>query len=531
MEDAEAPRDDSADDEASFVELFRARPLDRFFTPRATFVLTRFVLLRLLGFVYFVAFLCAARESMPLWGHGGLLPITELIHDVVLREGSTLRAFRALPTIFLAIGTSDTAIEVVLWTGVVSSAAVALGVTNAWVMSALWVLYLSFANVGQVFTGYGWEIQLLETGFLAIFLCPTGSLAPFPERPPHPVTIWLFRWLIVRVMLGAGLIKLRGDPCWRDLTCLAFHYQTQPVPSPISWGLHQLPTWAHSAGVVVNHLVELVAPWLAFGPKLARHSAGVAFVGFQLVLILSGNLSFLNWLTIVPAIACFDDDALRRVLPRRLVVHAEKKTWLRSPSASMRWGSLALGLVVAILSIDPIANLISSNQSMNQSYNPLHVVNTYGAFGSINRERYEVILEGTRAEQIDEGTQWQAYELPCKPGDVMRRPCFLTPYHHRLDWQMWFLPGTQPERSGWFLHLVKKLLRGDRSVEPLFAFDPFPTTPPRYVRAALYEYEFTRVGDHDGAWWKRTFVGEYLRPVSLEDAELDQVLAAYGWTQ
>lgn len=519
-------RHESAADEA---DPFPERPLDRFFTPRATFVLTRFLLLRLLGFVYFVAFLCSEREAMPLWGKRGLLPIAELTTDVLLREGSRLRAFRVLPTLFWAIGSSDTAIEIVLATGVVLSLSVALGVTNAWVMTALWALYLSFTNVGQVFTGYGWEIQLVETGFLAIFLCPSRSLHPFPKTPPHALVLWLFRWLIVRIMLGAGLIKLRGDACWRDFTCLVYHYETQPVPSPVSWLLHQAPRPFHVAGVAVNHLVEIVAPFFAFGPKLARHVAGSAFIAFQIFLIVSGNLSFLNWLTIVPAIACFDDDALRRVLPARLVAMAERRTTEREPSRRMRWASLSVGLVVAILSIDPIANLVSSQQSMNQSFNPLHLVNTYGAFGSVNKERFEVVLQGTSAKLVDERTKWIDYELPCKPGDVVRRPCVITPYHHRLDWQMWFLPGTRPAREGWFLHLVQKILQGDKAVAPLFARDPFPSSPPKYVRAALFRYEFTRAGDGSGAWWRRTEVGEYLRPVSLEDGELDEVLRAYGW--
>lgn len=518
------------DEEASpESDPFPERPLDRFLTPRASFVLTRFVLLRLLGFVYAVAFYCSLREAMPLFGRRGLLPIAELCADVVQREGSRLGAFRALPTLFFAIGTSDAAISGLLWVGVALSVSVVLGVTNAWVMTALWALYLSFTNVGQIFTGYGWEIQLVETGFIAIFLCPSGSLHPFPRTPPPAVVLWLFRWLVVRIMLGAGLIKIRGDACWRDFTCLVYHYETQPVPSPASWLLHQAPRWFHVLGVAVNHAVELLAPLFAFGPRLARHVAGSAFVAFQLFLIVSGNLAFLNWLTIVPAIACFDDDALARVLPTRLVSMAKRRTSERSPSRAMRFASLSLALTVAVLSIDPVANLLSSAQEMNRSWNPLHLVNSYGAFGSVNEERYEVVLEGTRAEVIDERTTWLAYELPCKPGDVERRPCLITPFHRRLDWQMWFLPGTRVERQAWFLHAVQKLLEGDHAIDPLLARDPFRDAPPRYVRALLYRYRFTRLGDGSRAWWRREEVGEYLRPVSLDDPELDEVLRAYGW--
>ena len=162
----------------------------------------------------------------------------------------------------------------------------------------------------EVWYGFGWELQLLETGFLAIFLCPLFDGRPFPKRPPPVVVIWLYRWLIVRIMLGAGLIKLRGDECWRDLTCLVYHYETQPVPNPLSALLHDLPVWFHKIGVLFNYVCELIAPFFAFGPRRARHVAGVLMVSFQLALILSGNLSFLNWLTIIPALACFDDSLL-----------------------------------------------------------------------------------------------------------------------------------------------------------------------------------------------------------------------------
>ena len=354
---------------------------------------TRFLILRLLGVIYFVAFLILLRQGDALIGQAGLLPYDRFLDRVLAASDSRADAVLALPTVFW-IDASDTALHIVGWTGLALSAAVVLGLTNAFAQLVLWALYLSVVQVGQLFWGYGWETQLAEAGFLAIFLCPLGSVRPFPPRDPPVVVIWLYRWLIVRIMLGAGLIKLRGDPCWRDFTCLVYHYETQPVPNPLSWWLNAMPRWAHVAGVAFNHLVELVAPFLVVGPRRARVAAGWLFVAFQATLILSGNLSFLNWMTIVPALACFDDRALGC------------RAGTAPPSPAHRAMAIALACLVAVLSVNPVMNLLSPRQAMNRSFDPLHLVNTYGAFGAIGRERDEVIIEGTSDAQVGPDTEF-----------------------------------------------------------------------------------------------------------------------------
>src|SRR5262249_11376095 len=239
------------------------------------------------------------------------------------RLGSRWDGFLQLPSLFW-LDASDGLMTAVGWIGVVLSAFVVAGFANAPLLFVLWALYLSVVHAGQLFYGYGWELQLGETGFLALFLVPLWDARPFPARPPPAVPIWLFRWRIFRMMIGPGLIQLRGDPCWREPPCLDFHYETQPIPNPLSRLFHFAPTWMHRAGVLFNHLCELVAPWFAFAPRPFRHTAGVLLVSFQLLLIVSGNLSFLNWLTIIPALACFDDTFWRRILPRRLCAAAKR---------------------------------------------------------------------------------------------------------------------------------------------------------------------------------------------------------------
>jgi hypothetical protein len=497
-------------------------------TAAASYWLTRFLILRLLGLVYLVAFLVFCQQGLPLVGEHGLLPAADYLQRLELRLGSRWAAFLAEPTLFL-LGHSDTALLAVGWAGAAGSAVVLCGFANALLLLLLWVLYLSIVHVGQLWYGYGWELQLLETGFLAIFLCPLLDPRPFPRRPPPVPVIWLYRWLIVRIMLGAGLIKLRGDTCWRDLTCLYYHYETQPNPNPLSRTLHFLPRGVHRAGVLFNHLAELVAPWAAFWPRLARHVAGAVMLAFQLSLIASGNLSFLNWLTIIPILACFDDSLLRRVLPHRLVARAERAAATAMPARGQRIASWALVATVAALSVDPVRNLLSSSQRMNTSFNRLALVNSYGAFGSVGRLRGEIVFEGTDATAPGPDAVWREYEFRCKPGDVMRRPCLISPWHYRLDWQIWFAAMATSAQYPWTVHFVWKLLENDPGVVGLLASNPFPAAPPRFVRARLYRYEFVPRGDPSGAWWRRTLLREWLPPLSTEHAEFRRFLAARGW--
>jgi len=494
----------------------------------SSYWLTRFAILRLLGFVYFVAFLAAANQIIPLVGEHGLLPARDFLDRVTAHFGSRADGFLQLPSLFW-FDVSDPFLKTVAWLGVGLSLVVLLGYANAILMSLLWGLYLSFIHIGQDWYSYGWEIQLLETGFLAIFLCPLWDGRPFPKRPPPKLVIWLFRWLIFRIMLGAGLIKLRGDLCWRDLTCLYYHYETQPIPNPLSWWLHFRPHWFHKFGVLWNHFIELVVPWFAFYPRMARHTAGILLVSFQVVLILSGNLSFLNWLTIVPALACFDDSLLSKLVPRQIAHWAARAAESAILSRAQELAAAGLVVLVAALSISPVANMISAHQIMNTSFNRLHLVNTYGAFGSVGQIRMEIIFEGTDERNLNEHTQWKEYEFKAKPGNPYRRPVMVAPYQPRLDWQIWFAAMASPQEYPWTVHFVWKLLHNDPGTLSLISNNPFPNKPPRFVRAQYYEYHFSKPGDPTGAWWDRRLAGSWLPPLSEDDPRIRRFLAANGW--
>src|ERR1700687_4277433 len=347
--------------------------LERFFVRGNSYWLTRFAILRLLGCVYAIAFLIAGWQLVPLVGRSGLTPAHDFLYNIHSQLGSRTEGMLEVPTLFW-FGCTDQGMSIFAWVGFALSLIVLGGYANAILLAVLWGMYMSIVHIGQIWYGYGWEIQLLETGFLSIFLCPLLDARPFPKRPPPLLVIWLFRWLGFRIMIGAGLIKLRGDPCWRDLTCLLYHYETQPIPSPISRYLHFAPLWFHKLETAWNHFVELIVPWFSFGPRQARHIAGVLLVTFQISLIISGNLSFLNYLTIIPFLACFDDTFLRHFLPRALVKRAERAAQESQSSRINNAIAVALSVLVAWLSIPTVLNLASGRQLMNYSFDPLDLV-------------------------------------------------------------------------------------------------------------------------------------------------------------
>ncbi len=276
----------------------------------------------------------------------------------------------------------------------------------------------------------------------------------------------------------------------------------------------------HATGVLYNHLVEVVLPLLVFGPRPVRIAVGWASVVFQSGLILSGNLSFLNWLTIVVTLCCFDD----RAWPFRLL----RSTRDREPRRGLpRGATFAWAGLVALLSIQPAINLLSPDQAMNRSFDPFHLVNTYGAFGSVGQQRLELAIEGTMDAAPGPDSEWIAYDFPCKPTDVSEAPCLVTPYQHRVDWQLWFAAMSDITEEPWLLHLVALLLAADRPVLDLLERDPFEGKAPEAIRIERYVYRFAPLDGED--WWTREKVGPYLRPLRRDDPVLQEIMDAYGW--
>jgi hypothetical protein len=304
---------------------------------------------------------------------------------------------------------------------------------------------------------------------------------------------------------------MRGDRCWRNLTCLYYHHETQPMPGPLSWFFHHLPKPLHRVEVAGNHFAQLIVPFGLFAPQpVASVAAGVVVVT-QLWLVASGNFAWLNWVTIVLAFSAIDDAALRvSALP----------AWSAPP---LWFAGLVTAFTGAVLFMTywPVRNMLSAHQRMNMSFNPFHLVNTYGAFGSIGRVRREVVIEGTEEERLTTHTLWKEYEFKGKPGAVRRLPRQWAPYHLRLDWLMWFAAISPGYAEPWLTPLLQRLLRNDRPTLRLLRHNPFPDSPPRHVRAQLYQYRFTTLAElrRDRAWWHRALIGQYARPMTLEKVQ------------
>ena len=470
--------------------------------------LGRLILERGTAIVYVFAFVAAARQFPALIGEHGLLPVPRYL---------ARHSFIRTPSIF-HLHYSDRFFATVAWLGAALAAGMAAGLADVvplWMAVLLWLLlwvaYLSIVNVGQTWYLFGWESLMLEMGFLAIFL---GN----DRIAPPLLAMWLARLLLFRLEFGAGLIKLRGDSCWRDLTCLYYHHETQPMPGPLSWFFHHLPKPLHRVEAAGNHFAQLVVPFGLFAPQPVAGIAGAIVVVTQLWLVASGNFAWLNWLTILLGCSAIDATSLATLLPIP-----------RQPALTdaPRWFA-ALVIVFAaltlMLSYWPVRNMISSRQRMNMSFNPFHLVNTYGAFGSIGRTRREVVIEGTDEPAITERTVWKEYEFKGKPGAVRRLPRQWAPYHLRLDWLMWFAAISPQYAYSWLQPFMLRLLQNDAATLRLLRDNPFPDDPPRYVRAQLYRYRFTTPVElrRDHAWWHRTLEGEYAAPMSLTDETAPQ---------
>jgi Lipase maturation factor len=466
----------------------------------------RLILERGVAAVYVVAFTGAAVQFRGLIGTRGMLPVPRYV---------ARRRFWSSPSVF-ALHYSDRFFAAVCWTGALAAAAMVAGLADLvplWAAALLWLVlwasYLSIVNVGQIWYSFGWESLLLEAGFLVVFL---GN----DETAPPLLVMWLVRWLLFRVEFGAGLIKLRGDRCWRDLTCLDYHYETQPMPGPLSWFFHRLPKPLHRVEVAGNHVVQLVVPFGLFAPQPVASTAAAIIVVSQFWLVLSGNFSWLNWLTIVLAAGVLDTSTVSTVfgVPPPTDATATIPTW---------FGAMALAYValVLVLSWRPARNLMSRRQRMNASFDAFHLVNSYGAFGSIGRIRQELVFEGTADVRLAADTQWTEYEFKGKPGDVRRLPRQWSPYHLRLDWLMWFAALSPSYGRPWIGRLCTGMLTNDRAIMALLQKNPFTGDPPQYVRALLYRYRYTTMRElvQARAWWHRELIGVYLEPIDLREAQ------------
>lgn len=475
--------------------------------------------IKLMGVIYLFSFLSLASQILGLVGSKGILSAKEYLTLLHANYGSG--AYFHVPTLFW-FDASDLVLQTVCWTGVAGSLLVIGGISPAPVLFILWVLYLSLLNAGQDFMSFQWDNLLLESGFLSIFLAswrPGGKNDPvFRGFNASNLIRLLLYFLLFRLMFFSGMMKLRsGDPNWSHLTALTYHYQTQPLPTGAAWYFHFLPVGFHQFSALVMFGVELLAPFLIWGPRRLRSYAAAAITALQVLIMLTGNYCFFNLLTIVLCVPLIDD----QTWPASCLYFfqsLEKRTPFSKNYGWPKWvvGTVAatallgtLNQVPAILNFSIPALTIPSN-----ILRPLRSFNQYGLFSVMTTERPEIIIEGSNNR-----ITWKAYEFQYKPGDVMRRPGFNLPHQPRLDWQMWFAALGSYKEHPWFAGFCEKLLKGSPDVLRLLKNNPFPDDPPRYIQATLYDYHFADPQTHKktGAWWVRERRSLYAPVVSLRN--------------
>jgi hypothetical protein len=460
--------------------------------------------LRLFGLIYLCAFTSFAVQASGLIGSHGILPLKELVDTIGKHTGA--ERFYLMPMLFWW-NASDGAIQAVCWSGAGLSLLVVCNVLPRLSLLLLFVLYLSLLYGGQEFMSYQWDTYLLETGILALVL----SVWTNPG-------VWLLRWLLFRFMFMSGVVKLlSGDPNWHGLSALAYHFLTQPLPTPLAWYAAHLPRGVLRFATGCMFVIELALPFLIFCPRRLRFVAACGFLLLQVLILITGNYNWFNLQTMLLCLLLLDDAALCRILPRPAIAWLERHLRPGQPSRTVR---ALVGVSAGYLIFCSLVQMdirFGGNpplvvQAMDGLIEPLHVVNPYGLFAVMTTERDEIIIEGSN-DELD----WHEYEFRYKPGDLTRRPRWNIPYQPRLDWQMWFASLEDPRELAWFARFLQRVLESEPSVIALLQNNPFPDKPPKFLRAQLYEY---RYADRDqraqSRWWDRKLLGSYFPEVHLK---------------
>jgi len=465
------------------------------------YALTGSLFLRLLGLVYFAAFLSLGFQVPGLMGSEGIMPAHAVFH--ARGAEGLLRSWIGAPSIFW-FNASDALLAGACWAGAAASIAVALGRLVGPALFACWILYLSLYHAGQIFTNYQWDLLLLESGFL-------GWLLTWRSRIP----VYLLRWLLFRFMFLSGAVKLAsGDPSWSSLRALRYHLESQPLPTPLAWHAHQLPDTVLSTATAAHFAIELVLPFLVFLPRRPRFAAAAGFLLLQLAIIATGNYGFFNLLTIVLLVPLLDDQLLRRFVPWTMI-----PAMTRQPAPGLPWRPVLLAAFAAFaftaggmqmsrrLALEPDTAVIPALA-------PFHLVNAYGVFAYLVRDRREIIFEVS-----EDGSSWSEVEFPWKPGPPGRAPRWSIPHQPRLDWQLWFAALGDVRDNAWTVSFAERILAGSPDVMSLLKRSAGTPNAPRMVRATLYRYRFATPDEHRaGLWWVREQEREYLPPVTRETA-------------
>jgi hypothetical protein len=469
---------------------------------------------RLLGLIYVVAFVSLWVQVHGLIGARGILPVGRFLEWAQSRVPGPSR-FWLLPSLCW-LDSSDRFLDLLCGAGTAASLVVTAGFAPAICLALAWVLYLSLTVAGQTFLEFQWDLLLLETGFLAIFLAPPvmGRWRGSARAPTRVIRLLLW-WLLFRLMLSSGIVKLAsGDPTWQGLTALRYHYFTQPLPPWTAWFANLSPAWFQTASCLALFAVELGAPFLIPAPRRVRHSAAAVIAFLQVAIIATGNYAFFNFLTLALCVLLVDDSVFPKPgIPEGEPAAGPPRSWPRAMILPLAGVVIAASLVAFSGAFRAPMGWPEPVLRFARAVAPLRIANEYGLFSIMTTTRPEILVEGS----VD-GERWTPYEFRWKPGDPRRRPRFVAPHQPRLDWQMWFAALGGYEENPWFIQFAARLLESSPDVLRLLAKDPFNGRPPRYVRATVYEYRFTdaRTRRRTRTWWARDPVGLYCPILSTD---------------
>lgn len=450
--------------------------------------------LLMLGLCYLAAFFSLGTQVSGLLGAEGILGAADYFSEARTVLGHV--NWWQMPTLFW-LNSSDTALQLACLAGGALAGMVVLGFYTRTALAGCYLLYLSLLYAGQLFMRFQWDILLLECGLLGLLLHPRVG-----------ISIFLYRWLLFRVMFFSGVVKIvSGDPTWDNLTALQYHYQTQPLPTPLAWYFHHLPDGFHVFCTGLTLFIELALPFLIFAPRQLRRVAAGSFILLQVTILLTGNYNFFNLLILALCLLLFDDHDLRRCAALLRAPPADR------PGRAARVFTTLAACILIAASIGPSWRTFHPGppDALTTALRPLVAANRYGPFAVMTTERPELIVEGSM-----DGRDWLPYEFRHKPGDPARGPGWNVPMQPRLDWQLWFAALSSYGQQPWIGNLVYRLLRGSKPVETLFAATPF-AEPPTWVRISLYRYRFTTPGEYraTGHRWHREYLGLYLPPQRL----------------
>jgi hypothetical protein len=326
-------------------------------------------------------------------------------------------------------------------------------------------------------------------------------------------------------MFSSGLAKLvSGDPLWRGMEALNYHYETQPLPTWGGWYAHQLPHWFQEVSVAGVFFIQLVVPFLIFAPRRIRMGACLVIAGFQCLIWITGNYGFFNLLVLALCILLLDDATLGKILPQKLFSRNSSGSGQRQfIKVKQLAGDLLAVVVISIATLQYLTPMLFKNfqppefiSDLNRWVRPYYLVNPYGLFAVMTANRNEIVIEGS-----EDGEIWKAYEFKWKPGNIKRAPSFVAPHQPRLDWQMWFAALSEYRHQRWIQKFLHRLMENSPSVPRLLEKNPFPEKPPQYLRAVLYRYHLSEFSDwrRDQSWWRRERLGLYAPVITLKPSK------------